>query len=128
VKIGNKAQKGAVVIVAVGASVTISRRERIAIAVLAPVDADALFVCGALCDHGSECLLLRGHTPQDRHETQHGCVFFDPAPLEWVGSLCGIVSPVDPTTDVYAVGDREPCCLCDSPVERSCTATVRGKP
>jgi len=38
VKIGNKAQKGAVVIVAVGASVTISRRERIAIAVLAPVD------------------------------------------------------------------------------------------
>jgi len=33
-----KAQKGAVVIDAVGASVTISRRERIAIAVLAPVD------------------------------------------------------------------------------------------
>jgi len=74
-----KAQAHAVVIVAVGASVTVSRRERIAIAVLAPVDADALFVCGALCDHGSECLLLRGHIPQDRHETQHGCVFFDPA-------------------------------------------------
>jgi hypothetical protein len=31
-------------------------------------------VCCRVCDHGSECLLLGGHG--DRHETQHGCVFY----------------------------------------------------
>jgi hypothetical protein len=36
-------------------------------------------VCGKRCDHGSECLLLAGHTPSDKHETQHGCVFYDSA-------------------------------------------------
>lgn len=34
-------------------------------------------VCGKVCDHGSPCLLLEGHEPGDRHETQHGCVFLD---------------------------------------------------
>lgn len=33
-------------------------------------------ICGARCDYGSECLSLRGH--EGGHETQHGCVFFDP--------------------------------------------------
>jgi len=50
------------------------------------------------------------------------------APLEWVGSICEIVSDVDRSTPgVYSVGDREPCCLCDSPVEKSCTASVRRR-
>jgi len=34
-------------------------------------------VCGKTCAHGSECLLLAGHWPRNRHESQHGCVFFD---------------------------------------------------
>lgn len=34
-------------------------------------------VCGKRCDHGSECLLLADHAPPDRHETQHGCIFYD---------------------------------------------------
>lgn len=37
-------------------------------------------VCGRRCDHGSECLLLAGHVPRDRHETQHGCIVYDPRP------------------------------------------------
>ena len=40
--------------------------------------------CGKPCDHGSPCILLTGHIPTDRHETEHGCVFFDPR-----GSVCG---------------------------------------
>ena len=36
--------------------------------------------CGKECDHGSPCQLSTGHTPSDRHETAHGCVFFDPHP------------------------------------------------
>lgn len=32
-------------------------------------------VCGKRCDHGSECLLLRGH--MGGHDTQHGCTFYD---------------------------------------------------
>ena len=34
--------------------------------------------CGKPCDHGSPCILSAGHVPADRHETEHGCVFFDP--------------------------------------------------
>ena len=34
--------------------------------------------CGKECDHGSPCRLSTGHAPADRHETEHGCVFFDP--------------------------------------------------
>lgn len=32
-------------------------------------------VCGKMCDHGSEC--LRQPHGDGRHDTQHGCVFFD---------------------------------------------------
>jgi hypothetical protein len=35
--------------------------------------------CNKPCDHGSPCLLLKGHEPVDRHDTQHGCVFYDAA-------------------------------------------------
>jgi hypothetical protein len=38
--------------------------------------ADAVF-CGKCCDHGSPCLLYADHVPPDRHETQHGCIFYD---------------------------------------------------
>lgn len=41
----------------------------------APADAE---FCGKSCDHGSPCLLYADHQPPDRHETQHGCIFFDP--------------------------------------------------
>ena len=34
--------------------------------------------CGKECDYGSPCRLSTGHVPEDRHETEHGCVFFDP--------------------------------------------------
>lgn len=37
--------------------------------------AHAADVCGKMCDHGSECLLLRGHA--GGHDTQHGCMFYD---------------------------------------------------
>ena len=36
--------------------------------------------CGKECDHGSPCILSAGHVPADRHETEHGCVFFDLRP------------------------------------------------
>lgn len=34
--------------------------------------------CGKSCDHGSPCIQAANHAPADRHETEHGCVFFDP--------------------------------------------------
>lgn len=34
-------------------------------------------VCCQLCDHGSPCLLQSGHVTGGRHETQHGCAFYD---------------------------------------------------
>jgi hypothetical protein len=34
--------------------------------------------CGKECDHGSPCIQAANHAPADRHETEHGCVFFDP--------------------------------------------------
>jgi len=79
--------------------------------------------CGASSGHMMRC------EPCWEKE-QKGAIIIDAdalcAPLEWVGSICGIVSDIDPTTpDIYSVGDREPCCLCDSPVERSCTASVQ---
>jgi hypothetical protein len=36
--------------------------------------------CGKRCDHDSPCLLPEGHEPADRHETEHGCAFFDGPP------------------------------------------------
>ncbi len=48
----------------------------------APADPepDETAFCGKCCDHGSPCLLYADHQPQDRHETQHGCIFYDAAP------------------------------------------------
>jgi hypothetical protein len=43
----------------------------------APVGVSA-DVCGKPCAHGSECLVLAGH--DGGHETQHGCIFYDPRP------------------------------------------------
>jgi hypothetical protein len=48
-------------------------------AVLPESEAD---VCGKRCAHDSECLLLKGHEPADKHETQHGCIFYDLRDLE----------------------------------------------
>jgi hypothetical protein len=50
----------------------------------APVETD---VCGKKCDHGSECLLLRGH--DGGHDTQHGCTFYDANPLVRIQWQCG---------------------------------------
>lgn len=36
--------------------------------------------CGKRCDHGSPCMLDAGHVPVDRHESEHGCVFYDVDP------------------------------------------------
>ena len=33
-------------------------------------------MCSTRCDHDSQCLLLAGHG--DRHETDHGCICYDP--------------------------------------------------
>lgn len=32
--------------------------------------------CSTRCDHDSQCLLFAGHG--DRHETDHGCICYDP--------------------------------------------------
>lgn len=32
--------------------------------------------CGKCCDHGSPCLLEKGHDPLLGHDTQHGCCFY----------------------------------------------------
>lgn len=64
-------------------------------------------VCGARCDHGSECLLLASHVPNDRHETQHGCVFFDAPEPPYVCPGC------------YAVGTEPHLSWCiDDQMER----------
>jgi hypothetical protein len=34
--------------------------------------------CVTRCDHDSRCTLPDGHTPADRHETEHGCICYDP--------------------------------------------------
>jgi hypothetical protein len=34
--------------------------------------------CVTRCDHDSRCTLPDGHTPTDRHETEHGCICYDP--------------------------------------------------
>lgn len=33
--------------------------------------------CGKRCDQGSPCILWRKHEPASRHQTRHGCVFYD---------------------------------------------------
>jgi hypothetical protein len=38
--------------------------------------------CGKSCDHDSPCLLYADHQPADRHETQHGCIFYDAGKLD----------------------------------------------
>jgi hypothetical protein len=45
-------------------------------AVVADLATDAV-PCGKQCDHGSPCLLPSSHDAPDRHETQHGCIFYD---------------------------------------------------
>jgi len=35
-------------------------------------------LCVTRCDHDSRCTLPDGHTPADRHETEHGCICYDP--------------------------------------------------
>lgn len=34
--------------------------------------------CATRCDHDSQCSLPAGHIPNDRHETEHGCICYDP--------------------------------------------------
>ncbi len=34
--------------------------------------------CSATCEHGSRCILPSDHQPPDRHETEHGCICYDP--------------------------------------------------
>lgn len=36
--------------------------------------------CGRQCDHGSPCRLRSGHSSSWRHETEHGCIFYDADP------------------------------------------------
>lgn len=36
--------------------------------------------CNKACDHGSECTLPADHLPPSRHESEHGCVFYDETP------------------------------------------------
>lgn len=50
---------------------------RAARAALNPAQPTTAAVCGKRCASGSECLRLPHD--DDRHETQHGCIFFDPA-------------------------------------------------
>ena len=50
--------------------------------------ATAADVCGKQCAHGSECLLLAGHVPADRHETQHECVFYDTNSRDASATFC----------------------------------------
>lgn len=33
--------------------------------------------CGKMCDHDSPCTLPLDHLPGSRHETEHGCTFYD---------------------------------------------------
>lgn len=64
-------------------------------------------VCGARCDHGSECLMLAGHEPSNRHETQHGCIFYGDEEPPYVCPGC------------YAVGDEPHLSFCiDDEMER----------
>ena len=65
--------------------------------------------CGKECDHGSPCLLSAGHVPADRHETEHGCVFFDPRP-----SVCGTDAVCTPpvSADLYRGIGRTGDCNC----------------
>lgn len=54
----------------------LGRIESMCRAALTPAPAaEAANVCGRRCDHGSEC--LRMAHDDGRHETQHGCVFYD---------------------------------------------------
>lgn len=47
--------------------------------------------------------------------------------LVWIGSICGIVTPVENQEGQgYSLGDSEDCGLCSSPVEAACQAVVRG--
>ena len=35
--------------------------------------------CGKRCDHDSQCTLPADHLPATRHESEHGCIFYDAA-------------------------------------------------
>lgn len=43
--------------------------------------------CSTRCDHDSQCTLSAGHG--DRHETDHGCICYDPIRGGVAGDFCG---------------------------------------
>lgn len=45
-----------------------------------PASALVVGMCAKECDHGSPCQLTTGHPRPDRHETEHGCIFYDASP------------------------------------------------
>lgn len=66
-------------------------------------------VCLQQCAHGSECLLPAGHEPPDRHETQHGCIAYDPRTGSSAGFCddCGAVVGGNPGCDTCCDWVRE---------------------
>lgn len=53
----------------------------------------------------------------------------EPVVMEWIGSVCGIVTPYESTGDPngeYKVGDEDDCTECESPVNAACVATLRA--
>ena len=62
--------------------------------------------CGKPCDHGSPCGLSAGHVPTDRHETEHGCVFFDPhGSVRGTDAVCMPPVSAEPYRGVGRTGD-----------------------
>ena len=50
--------------------------------------------CVTRCDHDSRCTLPDGHTPADRHETEHGCICYDPRDKALNDALLGEAAAV----------------------------------
>jgi hypothetical protein len=59
--------------------------------------------CGKKCDHDSPCILRADHEPRDRHETDHGCVFFDVRQPKLQGRMMALL---DEANAMMNLGER----------------------
>ncbi len=59
---------------------TVRAIDAVTTAINTAAEPEQVRLCAKVCDHNSACLLRLGHEPPDRHETLHGCVFYDNPP------------------------------------------------
>ena len=78
----------------------------------APVAQDAggfsVVPCGKVCDHDSPCTLPADHLPPSRHETEHGCTFYDDDGAVARCNFCGEMIEGNAAIQSHACAKEDP--------------------